>query len=269
MSHAPVVRAARAGLPINLATGNTYITQTDISVPGINGGLNLTRTWNSKWPGLQGAYKNSGLFGGNWRCTYDDRVYLATDSYIKYLREDGSFWSFGAGTTLVAPAAGGARLETGTTYWVITFKNGEKRVFDAVRGSLLSIIDRNGNTTQLSYDETGRLVMVTDPALRHLYFHYFELSPYLVQSITSDVGLATAYEYDNYGRLTRVTGTDNHAVTFEYDGQSMITAVRDADGTLLESHTYDSANRGTSSSRANGVESLTIDYWPFGAILSQ
>lgn len=39
-----------AGAPISLATGNTYIQQTDIRIPGLGGGLTLARTWNSKWP---------------------------------------------------------------------------------------------------------------------------------------------------------------------------------------------------------------------------
>jgi hypothetical protein len=38
------------GLPINLRTGNTYIGQQDYSLPGLSGGLGLTRTWNSMWP---------------------------------------------------------------------------------------------------------------------------------------------------------------------------------------------------------------------------
>ena len=40
----------------------------------------------------------------------------------------------------------------------------------------------------------------------------------------------------------------------------MITAVKDSQGKVLEAHTYDSAGRGLSSSRANGVESVTISF---------
>src|SRR5437879_2833831 len=39
-----------AGAPISLLTGNTFIEETDVRIPGLSNGLTLTRTWNSKWP---------------------------------------------------------------------------------------------------------------------------------------------------------------------------------------------------------------------------
>jgi hypothetical protein len=40
----------------------------------------------------------------------------------------------------------------------------------------------------------------------------------------------------------------------------MITAVMDSAGKVLESHTYDSKGRGLTSSRAGGVEAITVSY---------
>ena len=57
--------------------------------------------------------------------------------------------------------------------------------------------------------------------------------------MTSDVGLSTAYAYDGQGRLTQFTKPDNTSVSFEYNAQSLITAVKDYDSKILESHTYD------------------------------
>jgi YD repeat-containing protein len=253
------------GLPINLANGNTYVQQTDIRVPGLGGGLTVSRTWNSMWPPSQSSM-NSGLFGVNWRSTYEERVFYGNDGTVKYARADGSFWSFlfyGNPPTyqVTAPANGRATLGYGATQWTLTFDNGEKRLFDNTSGSLVAIVDRNGNTTQLSYDGTGRLATVTDPASRHLYFGYGSGSSRLVTSITSDLtGLSLAYLFDSQGRLIKVTKPDQTILTFEYDGNSMITAVKDNDGKILESHTYDSNGRGLTSSRAGGVESATVSY---------
>jgi hypothetical protein len=52
----------QAGRPIQLASGNTYIDQTDISLPGLGGGLTLRRRWNSTWPSNQIA-TSIGIFG--------------------------------------------------------------------------------------------------------------------------------------------------------------------------------------------------------------
>jgi YD repeat-containing protein len=82
----------------------------------------------------------------------------------------------------------------------------------------------------------------------------------LVTGVTSDVGLSLSYAYDTQGRLVTVTKPDQSTVTFEYDANSFITAVRDSDGKILESHTYDSRGRGLTSSQANSVDSITVSY---------
>ena len=252
-----------AGKPISLSTGNTFIRQIDIRLAGSGGGLLLTRTWNSLWPSTQSGSKD-GMFGSQWRSNYEERVFVGSDGYIKYSRADGSFWSFGYGSYgswgVAAPANETSTLTQGSSYWTITFRNGEQRRFDNSSGSLITIIDRNGNTTQLSYDGLNRLTTVTDAALRHLYFQYPDSSTYHVNSVTSDVGHSVSYTYDVQGRLLQVTETDGSILSFEYDANSLISAVKDASGKILEAHTYDSAGRGLSSSRANGVESLTVSY---------
>jgi YD repeat-containing protein len=256
-----------ASEPINLATGDTYIIETDISIPGLGGGLSLTRTWNSILSPSQQSY--GGIFGRNWRSNFEERLlYAGTDGYLKYTRSDGAVWSFGteaAGSSSItyrtsAPANNLTRITSGDTNYTVTAHDGSKKLFDSVSGLLVSIIDRNGNATQLSYDSSSRLTTVTDPAARHLYFSYPDGSSQLVSSVTSDFGISLSYTYDTQGRLTRVTKPDNTTVSFEYDAQSMITAVRDSDGKLLESHTYDALGRGITGARANGVESVTVTY---------
>lgn len=257
-----------AGSPICLATGNTYLEQSDVRVPGLSGGLNLMRTWNSQWPSTQSG-SLVGLFGPNWRSTYEEKVFIGGDYYIKYSRGDGSFWSFGAASStpgswsLAAPQDVAATLTTpsiATPYWTITFQNGEKRTFDGTSGMLTAIIDRNGNTTTVAYDGTNRLATITDPASRHLYFGYGSPSSHLVTSVTSDVGVSVSYSYDAQNRLSVVTQQDSSTLTFAYNAQSLITSVTDINGKILESHTYGSSGRGLTSSRANGVESVTLTY---------
>jgi YD repeat-containing protein len=221
------------------------------------------RTWNSEWPPTQIA-NQIGLFGSNWRSTYEERVFLGNDGYMRYARGNGSFWSFGVGGpgwAVVAPGNAGATLVQGSSYWTLTLKNREQRRFDINSGSLTTIIDRNGNTTQLTYDSLNRLITVTDPVARHLTFTYASNTSFLVTGVSSDVGgLSLTYAYDSQNRLSQVTNPDLTTLTFQYDSNSNITAVLDSNNKVLESHTYDSSQRGLTSSRANGVEALTISY---------
>jgi YD repeat-containing protein len=260
-----------ASSPVNLATGNTYIEQSDLRIPGLGGGLSLVRTWNSKWPSSQSG-SNVGLFGPNWRSTYEERVFLGNDNYMKYSRSDGSFWSFAydgvhfvvaAPATLAGSAGGTVILKTPTIpapYSTITFQNGEQRHFDVTTGKLTSIVDRNGSTTTLTYDSISRLVTITDPASRHLTFTYQSPSSLLVTGVSSDVGISISYAYDSQNRLSQVTNQDSTTLNFTYDSLSRITSVTDSNGKVIESHTYDSESRGLTSSRAAGVEAITLSY---------
>jgi YD repeat-containing protein len=255
---------APAGAPISLTNGNTYIQESDVKIPGLGGGLTLGRTWNSIWPSFAGSA--TGLFGPNWRSTYEENLTTGSDGYLRYVKNDGTVWVFGTsnGTTasVVSPASVVATLtQSGSQPWTITFQNGEQRVFDFNSMLLTTIVDRNGNTTQLSYDSANRLTTVTDPASRHLTFSYANNTSRLVTSVSSDVGsLTVCYTYDTQGRLSQVTEQDQSTITFTYNSQSLITAVTDSQGKLLESHTYDTKGRGLTSARANGVEAVTVSY---------
>jgi YD repeat-containing protein len=260
--------AGGGGGAISLVTGNTSIVQTDVRIPGLANGLTLSRTWNSKWPPTQ-ILLQTGLFGFGWRSNYEERVFTGSDNYIKYSRGDGSFWSFAYAGAAYAPVAPGHATatfilpnnnSTTCTPSTLTLQNGEKRIFDCLSGFLTAIVDRNGNTTQLSYDSINRLTTVTDPAGRHLYFGYGSNSSYLVTSVTSDVGLSLTYTYDSSRRLVQVTKPDQTYVTFQYDSNSRITTIQDSAGKVIESHTYDSRGRGLTSSWAAGADAITVTY---------
>lgn len=254
------------GHPINLTNGNTYIQQRDITIPGLGGGLKLERSWNSIWPASEPG-SAIGMFGPNWRSTFEERLTAGTGNasgYEVYSRSDGGLWYFGGtGSTLTlsSPANITATLTSGASYWTLTFQNGEQRRFANTSGSLIAIIDRNGNTTQLTYNGSNQLVTVTDPVSRILTFTYgTSCSPAVVTGVSSSVGVSLSYSYDSDCRLIQVTEPDSTTISFTYNSQSLITAVTDSNGIVLESHTYDGSGRGLTSSRANGVDAVTVTY---------
>src|SRR5271166_1407953 len=252
--------AGTAHKPISLASGDTYIEQTDVRIPGLGGGINLDRTWNSMWPSVLAAH-SSGIFGPYWRSTYEEQIIMGGDNYLRYLRGDGTVWVFGWGPgyfVVSAPANISAKLVQTASNLVLTFQNGEQRQFSVNTGLLTAIIDRNGNTTQLAYDSSNRLTTVTSPASQHLYFNYQSGSSNLIASVTSDFGVTLSYSYDAQGRLSQVTRPDQSTVSFTYNTQSQITQVTDSNGKVLESHTYDSSGRGLTASQANGVNAVSV-----------
>ena len=266
-----------AGHPIDLASGDVYFSETDIQVPGLGGGLTFTRTWNSVWPqspptfGLNPQWNMpAGMFGPGWTSNFEESIYEGNDGYMKQSLSDGDAYSFGFtgvvnGSSQFMAAGRGAQntvLTQNPSNWAVVLPNGDQKLYDGTSGKLLSITDRNGNVTTLTYDSSFRLVTVTDPASRHLYFSYATASSYLVTGITSDFGISLSYSYDSQGRLTHITKPDSTTVSFQYADQNpyLIKAVLDSDGKILESHTYNNCSQGLTSSRANGVDAITLSY---------
>jgi YD repeat-containing protein len=283
----PTPGAPTCSKPISLASGDTFMVETDTKIPGLGGGLELTRTWHSMWPAPDTAYQ-IGIFGSNWRSTYEEKVFVGADNYLKYLRSDGSIWSFAygsrpgcscysSGLTIAAPASGGGGTDSVsgpaasggrvpfvkvlTNTYDFIFPNGEERLFSMTNGDLLYIIDKNGNTTSLGYDGAGRLSTVEDAPGRHLYFNYGSGTT-LVSSVTTDFGVTISYTYDTNGRLTQVTEPDSATINFQYADPTsiLISSVLDTNGHVLETHTYDSSNRGLTASQAGGVNAVTVSY---------
>lgn len=267
-SPCPTCNTSGAGKPIDLSIGNTYIEETDVRLPGLGGGLGLSRRWNSQTPGY-------GIFGLGWTSNVEDRIYVGGDYLLKHLRGDGSIWSFGFsgysqdGSAVQYLQAGprntGASASLDATNLTITLKGGDQKTFDRNTGALLSATDRNGNTTLFSYDSSNRLVTVTDPASRHLYFTYSQINlgqstVSVVTNVSSDFGVSLSYQYDTLARLTKVTAPDATFVNFNYSPTNFISSVTDTNGKTLESHTYDSLGRGLTSSKAGGVEAVTVTY---------
>jgi len=247
------------GSPINVTNGNTWIPQTDYSIPGLGGGLQLARTWNSLWT-LTNPPETSGVFGHSWRSNFEERIQVLTGGEVKYWKGDGSplFYQYsgtGGAYSLTAPADDQTTLsfDSGTTLWTVTLKDGTVKIFNNA-GYLTSITDRNGNNTSISIDAAhqNRIATVTDPVGRTLTFNYTNSTfPRLCTSITDSVGTIASYTYDSSGRLTQVTYPDSSQFNYTYDTNDLILSVTDSQSKVIEAHTYDSQRRGLTSQQAN------------------
>jgi RHS repeat-associated protein len=265
---APVCEAA-VGQPINVMTGNTWIQHRDYSLPGLGGGLQLVRTWNSHWQD-QAPVVLAGTFGDSWRSNYEEGLTFPDPNTVKYWRGDGSAWTFAfdnASQTYLLSVPSDqhakAKFDTNSNLYTITFPDGTSKIFNSV-GYLLSLVDRNNNQTKLTYDQGNRLTQVTDPAGRTVTLGYNDSNnPGQATTVQDAVGVIATYTYDTSSRLTQVTYADSSSLNFAYDGSSMITSVTDSLGKVLETHTYDTLHRGLTSSRANGVDLVSVDYTNF------
>jgi YD repeat-containing protein len=119
--------------------------------------------------------------------------------------------------------------------------------FDS-QNNLISVVDRNGNTTRHIYTD-GRLVKIIDPALLETTLTYNSKGK--VYAIVDPAGRTTQLSYDARGNLTQVIDSDNTKRTFEYDKAHHMTSEVDKNNRREEAD-YDFAGRVTSATRKDG-----------------
>jgi RHS repeat-associated protein len=259
----------QAGHPINVTSGNTYIQQRDYSLPGLGGGLESVRIWNSLWHNF-GPTSITEMFGEGWRSTYEETFLFPDANTVNYWRNDGSLWVFTYNSAmhtylLSTPPDAHVSLvkDPVTNQFTLTFPDGTQKIMTQ-GGNLKTIIDRNGNQVSLTYDSSNRLIKATDAAGRILNFNYSNPTyAYRVSSIQDSVGVVAQYTYDSNRNLTQVLYADGSSLNFTYGSAFGLLTVKDAQGKLLESHTYD-AGRGLTSTRAYGVDQVSLSYTALG-----
>lgn len=246
---------ANVGSPINVTNGNMYLQQTDFQLPGVGESLNVSRTYNSN-------SLRTGLFGKGWSSAYDESLQVLSSSSLRFYMPDGRATNF-TGNGVFTPYESdfhGQITRNGDGSFTLSLKDGRLHLFSA-SGKLLSLTDRNGNQTLLTYDIGGKLVSVTDPFGRIL--NVSSNANGRIISISDTLGAIATYNYGSSSELLSVTYADGSAFQFAYttaNSRLVLASVNDALGNVLESHTYDAQARALTSEKQGGVERVTLNY---------
>lgn len=237
---APNLTQCYRGEPVNCATGKLYESQTDLQVPGLNGGLTLTRTYNS-----QAAVSAStpGPFGYGW--TFDFGQSLSVNSTTKVVTvtnangATAAFTPTGGGAYSAPPWVQATLVLNGEGNYIYTLPDESVLTFNG-SGQLEKITDRNANTTTLTYG-SGHLEAITDPAGRKLTLAYN--SEGLIESVKDPMGHVVKYTYEG-GNLKSVTepGESSPRWQFKYDSSHELKEMIDGRGGKTVNE-YDSSHR--------------------------
>lgn len=243
------------GEPVNVTNGNMYVQQKDYQLPGIGEAINMTRTYNS-------SSQSTGIFGAGWSTAYDESIKIISSSSLRLIMPDGRATNF-TGSVVFTPYESDFRgqiTKNGDGSFTLSLKDARVHRFSAL-GKLLSLTDRNGNQTYLTYDGNGRLASVTDPFGRTLTVSSDANGR--VTSISDTLGTIATYSYGSSNQLLSVTYADSSVFQFAYNtvnSRLVLSSVTDALGNVLESHTYDSQGRALTSEKQGGVERVTLNY---------
>ncbi|WP_268236476.1 DUF6531 domain-containing protein [Dyella nitratireducens] len=144
-------------------------------------------------------------------------------------------------------------------------------------GQLISIQDPNGFVVTLNYSTAstpssvapgpGYLISVVDPQQRTLQLTYNSAG--LIQQVIAPDGSTYSYAYDSKNELQAVTYPDGKSWTYLY-GESpnnggdtavgLLTGILDESGSRYFSYSYNASGQGINNQMAGGVESYGITY---------
>ncbi|MEV6418424.1 DUF6531 domain-containing protein [Streptomyces sp. NPDC051662] len=258
------------GDPIDMATGQMVLAQTDVDLPGVLP-LVLRRTH------LTG-YAHGISFGPSWAATLDERLERDTRTDgVWWRREDGSSLYYSRTPDIVGdrvdPVAGErlplTYLSRGGSYVLVVQDphTGLTRHFEPAEATvdtwwLARVEDRNHNHLTVERGSDDALLEVTHSGGYHV-------------SITTDgqgrriTGLHAdtengplrlrGYVHDENGDLTEVRNAVDAPTRFTYDATHRITGWRDSNDTAF-TYTYDGQGRVTATHGTDGILNSTIDY---------
>ncbi|MFD5030129.1 putative T7SS-secreted protein [Streptomyces sp. NPDC058405] len=247
--------------PVDLATGAMYLPQTDIVLPGTLP-LVFRRSTASD-------YRAGRWFGPSWASTADQRLEIDSQGIV-FISEDGLLLSY------PHPAPGVPVLPSHGPEWPLDANaDGDFTLTDPDTGHvrhfttrhstealLVQIDDRNGNWITFEYDALG-----TPTSIVHYGGYHLEL--------TTDNGRITALRLKNGapdgtgqhilaygytdGHLTDITNSSTRPLRFGYDERGRITSWTDTNDSRYD-YAYDDQDRCIAEGGAEGHMALRLDY---------
>ncbi|MGA5874044.1 DUF6531 domain-containing protein [Streptomyces cinereoruber] len=256
--------------PVDVASGEMVLTQTDVSLPGVLP-LVLQRTHIS-------SYRFGHCFGASWASTLDERL-EPTGTGAAWAREDGSVLFYPhlpAEGEEVLPLEGDQvplvfveRTALGNvTYETLDRHSGLARRFtgNPYKGGglywLSEVEDRNGNAFRISRGENGlpstvahaggyRLAVSSDTSLGRITGLSLHTPDGPVE--------VTAFGYDDQGRLEAVRNFSGDPLLFTYDDEQRVTSWTDRNGHTYR-YLYDAAGRVVRTVGPSGALSSRFSY---------
>ncbi len=260
--------ASRSSNTVDYATGMKIETMTDISFGGARGGLTLGRTFTTDLAITGTIFR----FGFAWKDNYDIRLTgsFNTNGFGRVVwpeQRDGRLFSYDAALSGGGVATFTTRATTGQLGDTVRRIDANTLEYRSKSGVIMrfephpsaqyyrlkQIIDRNGNTTTLTYSGNN-LTQVTDAVGRSITLEYGAPNcPECIWKATDPMNRVTTYGYDVFKRLTQVTDALGKSMSYTYFGfTNFLASVTDRRGNVVKQLAYDSRSRVISQTFADG-----------------
>lgn len=280
------------GNPIDALTGNKFEQETDIQAVGDTYALRLNRYYNSQ-------SKQLGIFGYGWRSDYEMQL-QDTDGQIDIIQADGRQHHFYKITTTdpktnltyiryqaTDPSLGYVertnQSDVNKPLWQWQLPNGKRFQFIAHKqvnattqtgnyqfGQLSNVTENpkqaNSPYWELTYDTLGRLAQVRNQTGDTLKFNYSTTQYNLPKIEVIGKSGTTQYFLNKDNNLAQVVSSIGERKGYEYNDKDIhnltakLTYDKAGKANVFAQWQYDAFDRAISSTHANGVEKVSIEY---------
>lgn len=212
-----------------------FYNQREDSQPAVFSFFNVSPKWTLNWlsyvtddPAHPGASVSRYIAGGG---AYFYSGYQSRTGQFAAQNDDGSILVLAS----TAPITYRRQMGDGSVE-IYTQSNGSasypRNIF------LSQVIDPQGNTLTLNYDNQQRLTSLTDAAGRQTIFTYgLTARPLLITSITDPFGRSASLTYDSNYRLSSITDIIGLTSRLTYDANSLVNSLTTPYGTTTFAYT--------------------------------
>lgn len=242
--------SVKAGSGVDVASGNFFYQDTDVSIPTIGFPLEIARAYNN-----QAATVAGGDFGAGWTWTFGQNLNVTADAYggVVWEQADGAKDYFKKSPDNTFAAEDGVFVtlvyDPSTSTYTMTHKNQTRFVFNST-GKLIKQVDTDGNETVVARDASGKIQTITEPTGRQLTVTYNAQN--LISRIIDPLGRTFDYTYAGspaalytVTRKVSASGATYGTCTYQYVSYVyQLATITDANGDQLV-QTYDTSKRVT------------------------
>ena len=231
----------RVTASVDVATGNLRVSTSGLSLVGVNGQVEIGRTYNSLRATPGSPYTPA---ANRWTFSIGGVGWLAAGASGSVIYTDGSgaTWRFTPSSTtpgaFVSPAGAKADLALVSGNYTLTERQSRQVATFNGDGHPISIADRNGNTTTINYSTPGipsAVVSSAGPvAARTAALSYSE--PYGEFTATQTSGASSRqvkWTKDENWNLTSMVDAMGRTTAFGYTGQ-LLTSITGPTGATIE-----------------------------------
>lgn len=253
----PAGGGPNCGGPIDIASGVDIVRSTDLVLNNPRGSVRIERVYTTANPSKAGPFGNGSSHNFNYQLS------LVGTGLLQLLTPEGNQYSFplqpnGTYTNSTIPPMQGAVISSGAAgTYNLRWKNGTVYQFNLpAPGDLIaflsSITDANGNAITLTRTpgHPFQISQITDPAGRALVLSYDSADR--VTSITDPLDRTLQYIYNSQGALTSFIDAAGGVTKYEFNVFGYLTKITDPRGVVTEQNFYDSHNRVSQQTQADG-----------------